>query len=59
MGSNTAVENCALCPLCKFTRAAKKKNVFYNIARHVQSTCPNCKEANKISGKDMQKSSLF
>jgi len=59
MGSKSAVENCAACPLCKFTRSRKKESVFYIIARNVQGTCPICKEANKATGKNLQKSNFF
>lgn len=59
METNNAVEKCAVCPLCKFTRNRKTKNIFYAIARRVQGTCPNCKEANQASGKDLQKSNFF
>ena len=59
MEPDSAVKRCATCPLCKFTRNRKKKNIFYNIARHIQNSCPICKEANKASGKDLQKSNFF
>ena len=56
MEANKAVKYCATCPLCKFTRNRKKEDIFYNIARRIQNTCPNCKEANEASGNDLQKS---
>lgn len=59
MDLSKAVEKCAECPLCKFTRNRKKKDVFYTIARHVQSTCPYCKEANEKTGKNLQRSKSF
>jgi len=59
MDLTKAVENCAECPLCKFTRNRKKADIFYRIGRKVQSTCPNCKEANAKTGKDLQKSKFF
>ncbi|MFA5500498.1 MAG: hypothetical protein WC404_05425 [Candidatus Omnitrophota bacterium] len=59
MEKNNAVEQCAECPLCKFSRNRKNKGILYSIARKVQSTCPVCKEANEKSGKDLQKSKFF
>ena len=54
-----AVEKCASCFLCKFTRNSKKANVFYKIGRHIQSTCPVCGEANKTYSTDLQKSKFI
>jgi len=59
METKDAVKECAGCPLCRFTRNSKKENFIYKMIRRVQSSCPVCGEANKISGKDIQKSNSF
>ena len=56
MEKEKAVKGCGECPLCKFTRNSKKDNLIYKIARAIQSVCPQCKMANEVSGKNLQKS---
>jgi len=53
------IKVCGGCPLCRFTRGAKKETIFYSIARKIQKRCPNCSAANKKLNKDFQKSEFL
>ena len=52
-----AVKYCAECPVCKYTRKSKKRNIIYPFCRLLEKICPNCRAGNKALNKDFQKSS--
>ncbi len=57
--TSTAVKFCGECPVCKYTRKSKKRNIFYSFCRLLEKICPNCRAVNKELNKDFQKSSHF
>ena len=54
-----AVKHCAECPVCKYTRKCKKRNIFYSFCRLLEKICPNCRAVNKELNRDFQKSGHF
>ena len=54
-----AIRHCAQCPVCRYTRNSKKKNIIYYFFRFLEKICPNCRLVNRKMKKDFQKSGHF